>query len=60
MAMKRLQIIKCSDPQMWYAGLVGKQVPLLREISEGYLSREPAGHTNIVKREDAQVIDDEL
>jgi predicted short-subunit dehydrogenase-like oxidoreductase (DUF2520 family) len=58
--MKQLLINKCSDPQLWYAGLVGKQVPLLREIPEGYLSREPAGFTNIVKREDAQVIDDEL
>ena len=58
--MKRLLINKCSDPQMWYAGLVGKLVPLLWEDSAGYWSREPAGHTNIVRREDAQVVDDEF
>lgn len=57
--MKKLLIKKCSDPQFWYAGLVGKQVELLREDSEGYWSREPAGHTNIVRREDAEVINDE-
>ena len=44
---------------MWYADLVGKEVPLLREIAEGYLSREPSGHTNIVKREDAEIIEEE-
>lgn len=54
--MKQLLIKKCSDPQLWYAGLVGQQVPLVREIPEGYLSREPAGFTNIVRREDAEVI----
>lgn len=58
--MKKLLITKCSDPQLWYAGLVGKTVELLREDSEGYWSREPSGYTNIVRREDAQVIDDEL
>lgn len=55
--MKQLRITKCSDPQMWYAGLVGKTVPLLREETEGYLSREPKGYTNIVRKEDAEIID---
>lgn len=58
--MKQLQIIKCSDPQMWYADLIGERVPLLQENADGFLSREPAGFTNIVKREDAQVVDDEF
>lgn len=57
--MAQLLIKKCSDPQMWYADLVGKEVPLLREDADGYWSREQAGHTNIVRREDAQVVDDE-
>ena len=54
--MKVLVIKKCSDPQMWYADLIGKTVPLLREDADGYWSREPSGHTNIVRREDAEVI----
>lgn len=58
--MKKLLIKKCSHPQLWYADLVGQKVELLREDSEGYWSREPRGYTNIVRREDAQVIDDEL
>lgn len=58
--MAQLLIKKCSDPQLWYANLVGQKVVLLREDSEGYWSREPAGYTNIVRRDDAQVIHDEL
>lgn len=58
--MKELLIKKCSDPQLWYAELVGQKVELLREDSEGYWSREPAGYLNVVRREDAEVVDDEL
>jgi hypothetical protein len=58
--VKKLLIKKCSDPQLWYAKLVGQTVELLREDSEGYWSREPAGYTNIVRRKDARVINDEL
>lgn len=58
--MKKLLIKKCSDPQLWYADLVGQEVELLREDRDGYWSREPAGYTNIVRRDDAQVIHDEL
>lgn len=54
--MQMLLIIKCSDSLFWYAHLIGHAVPLIREIDEGWLSREPTGHTNIVRREDAQVV----
>lgn len=54
--MKVLVIKKCSDPLLWYAGLIGQQVPLLRVETEGYLSREPTGYTNIVRKEDAEII----
>ena len=48
--MKHLKIIKCNDPLMWYAGLVGQHVPYLGEWrGEGHKSREPAGFLNIVK-----------
>lgn len=57
--MKVLLIKQCSDNRKWYAGLIGKQVPLIRELPEGYLSREPGGYTNIVHKEDAEIIEEE-
>lgn len=51
-----LEIIKCSDSMRWYAGLVGKTVPFIREIDEGFLSREPGGYVNIVLTQDAKII----
>lgn len=54
--MRKLKLVGCSDPMMWYAGLVGQLVPLLREENDVYLSREPEGYTNIVRKADAQVV----
>ena len=54
--MRELKITGCKDSSMWYAGLVGQRVPLLREESDVYLSREPAGYTNIVRKTDAKVV----
>lgn len=50
-----LHIHRCSDPHMWYAGLVGQTVPYLGTWSDGYKSREPAGCINIVRFEDANL-----
>ncbi len=53
-----LKIIKCPDPLMWYADKVGETVPFIKEISDDeYLSIEPAGYSNIVKKDDAIIID---
>lgn len=54
--MRKLKITGCSDGHMWYAGLVGQVVPLLREEHDVYLSREPAGYTNIVRKPDAKPV----
>lgn len=54
--MRKLKLVGCSDPMMWYAGLVGQLVPLLREEGDVYLSREPEGYTNIVRKRDAKVV----
>lgn len=54
--MRELKITGCKDSSMWYAGLVGQRVPLLREESDVYLSREPAGYTNIVRKADAKAV----
>lgn len=55
--MKLLQITDCKDPMMWYADKVGECVPYVRTFEDCYLSREPAGYTNIVKFEDAEVVE---
>lgn len=55
--MRELKITGCKDSSMWYAGLVGQRVPLLREEGDVYLSREPAGYTNIVRKADACIVD---
>lgn len=58
--MKMLYIENCSDGLMWYADKVGKFVPFVREESDCYLSREPAGYTNIVKKQDARIVHVEI
>lgn len=58
--MKALRIIKCSDSMMWYRDMVGDVVTLAKPEyadSDVYWSREPAGYLNIVKKQDAQVIE---
>lgn len=57
--MKKLKIISCSDPLMWYRDKVGQTVPFLFKISEGYMSREDAGYTNIVLTDDAEIVEEE-
>jgi hypothetical protein len=57
---RSLKILKCSDSLMWYSKLVGEVVPYVREYDDCYMSREPAGYLNIVKLEDAEIIDEEI
>ena len=52
-----LLITSCSDPRMWYANMVGQLVPLMRfEGDDGWMSQEPGGHSNIVRKLDAEVV----
>lgn len=55
--MRMLRITGCRDGLMWYADKVGQLVELRGAIPEGYLSREPSGHVNIVLQADAQVVE---
>ena len=55
--MKELLIHNCSDCLMWYSSLVGQRVPFVRDAGDGYMSREPSGYLNIVKYEDADVVE---
>ena len=52
-----LKITGCTDGHVWYASLVGQTVPYLGQWPECYKSREPAGFTNIVHFEDAEVVE---
>jgi hypothetical protein len=57
-AVQLLRITQCQDPQLWYAGMVGKLVPRRYWTPEdGYVSSEPAGFTNFVRTTDAVQVD---
>jgi len=55
--MKMLLIKSCHDSLMWYRDKVGEYVPYLRTCEDCYMSREPAGFSNIVKLEDAEIVE---
>jgi hypothetical protein len=42
---------------MWYRDKVGDVVAFVREYEDCYMSREPAGYLNIVKKQDAELIE---
>jgi hypothetical protein len=56
--VRSLKIIKSSDPHYWYTPLIGQMVPFLREYDDCYMSREPEGFANIVRKEDAEIIEE--
>lgn len=51
-------ITGCNDNRMWYSRLVGCVCDFVRDLPEErcYLSREPAGYTNIVRHADAVLV----
>ena len=53
--MKRILIVMCTDPMMWYANYVGHEFALLSEDIDIFWSREPTGFKNIVRKKDAIV-----
>jgi hypothetical protein len=55
---RRLKIVQCSDFLLWYSKHVGQEFPLLREYDDCYMSREPEGFANIVRKEDAVILKD--
>jgi hypothetical protein len=58
--MKKLLITGCNDRNMWYSGLVGKEVPFLREEHDAFMSREPAGFVNFVRKADGRLVEDDV
>lgn len=60
MPEQNLLIEDCTDPLMWYSDKVGDVVPLVREDSECYWSREDAGFLNRVEKKDARIVSSEI
>lgn len=52
----KLKIVQCKDSMMWYSKKIGETVDFVREDKDYYWSREPAGHTNIVHKQDAVIV----
>lgn len=57
--MKKLKILRCNDEMMWYSKKIGENVPFVEENTKEYLSREDAGYINIVKKEDAIIVNED-
>lgn len=55
--MKMLRITQCSDPLMWYAGLVGELVPYVGQWPEACKSLEAAGYLNQVRFSDVEIVE---
>lgn len=55
--MRELVITQCPDPLMWYAARINQTVPLVREEHDCYLSREPSGYINTVRKTDAKIVE---
>lgn len=53
----QLLIKQCPDKSMWYANKINQLLPYCGKWPEGFKSREEAGHINIVKFEDAVIVE---
>lgn len=52
-----LRINRCSDPHLWYASKIGGLVPYVRTGIAEWWSREDAGHLNVVRLDDADLVE---
>ena len=55
--MKMLKINRCPDSMMWYSRYIGCYVPYLGSWPESYKSQQQDGYINMVKFEDATIVD---
>lgn len=54
-----VKIVGCRDTQMWYKNHIGLVCSVIGEDPKDYVVRQPEGYLNIVKKEDAEVTEDE-
>ena len=52
-----IKIKSCNDGMMWYRDYVGRTVPYLRTGDNLLWSVEEAGYSNIIKMEEAEIIE---
>lgn len=50
---KKIRIMRCNDPSLWYAEHIGKKFEYLGTFGNEHATREPAGFVNYVKVQDA-------
>ena len=55
--MKVLKIINVRDNTMWYAQYVGLYVPFVSKSTDCFLSRELNGYINVVRLNDAEIVE---
>lgn len=53
---KMILVTGCSDSLMWYKTEVGSFFALIKEYEDCYLTREPSGFTNIIRKQDAKLV----
>lgn len=51
-----IRITGCTDGMRWYSNHVGEEFPLLKNHSDEYRTREPAGYANFVLHKDAEIV----
>lgn len=54
----QIEIKKCSDSLMWYAGHIGKRVTLVRNYQDGFLVVALDGYLNMVLHDDAEIVEE--
>ena len=54
-----IKIIKCSDVLFWYNSYIGSTFEAYREYKDQYLARAPDGYSNIIKKIDCEVVQNE-
>lgn len=47
-----VKILRCDDPNKWYAKRIGELIPIEKVDKDGLWAREPEGYLNIIHFED--------
>jgi hypothetical protein len=55
---KKIRIIDCRDPMMWYLDHIGREFIILEEDDLSYMVRDVQGYRNIVYKDDAELLDE--
>lgn len=56
--MLRIKIVSCSDSMFWYKEYVGEEFGVIGEDPTEFVVKTPSGYLNIVRKIDAEVINE--